>query len=102
MISFAHPDQLPLAAEVSQSFALDNGAFSFWRGGEKPEWADYYGWVDEWCCHPGFDWAVIPDVIDGDENENDALVKVWPLRPECRHTGVAFALIPRQTFAPLR
>lgn len=27
MTSFAHPEQLPLAAEVSQSFALDNGAY---------------------------------------------------------------------------
>lgn len=81
MISFAHPYQLPLAAEVSQSFALDNGAFSFWRGGEKPEWADYYAWVDEWCCHPGFDWAIIPDVIEGDEEANDALVKNWPFGP---------------------
>lgn len=29
-ISFANPGQLALASEVTQSFALDNGAFSFW------------------------------------------------------------------------
>lgn len=28
-ISFANPGQLKLASEVTQSFALDNGAFSF-------------------------------------------------------------------------
>jgi hypothetical protein len=34
MVSFARPDQMALAAEVCQSFALDNGAFSLWRAGE--------------------------------------------------------------------
>lgn len=29
-ISFANAGQLALASEVTQSFALDNGAFSFW------------------------------------------------------------------------
>jgi len=34
--------------------------------------------VEEWRRHPGFDWAIIPDVIDGDEAANDALVTAWP------------------------
>ena len=29
-ISFMHPDQLTIALESSQSFAVDNGAFSAW------------------------------------------------------------------------
>lgn len=78
MVSFANPTQIQLAAEISQSFSVDNGAFSKWRSGVAVEWADYYAFVDEWCCHPGFDWAVIPDVIDGDEEANDALIKQWP------------------------
>lgn len=77
-MSFANPEQLELAAEVCQSFCLDNGAFSLWRGGKSPIWADYYAWVDEWLQHPGFDWAIIPDVIDGDEGANDALLAEWP------------------------
>jgi len=28
--------------------------------------------------HPGFDFAVIPDVIDGSEKENDDLIDQWP------------------------
>jgi hypothetical protein len=75
MVSFAHPEQLPLVAEVCQSFVLDNGAFSAWRSG-KPiaDWLPFRGWIDEWRQHPGCDWFLIPDVIDGDERDNDHLV----------------------------
>ena len=31
-----------------------------------------------WSKHPCFDWALIPDVIDGTEEENDYLLKQWP------------------------
>lgn len=78
-VSFAHQMQLGLALEVAQSFALDNGAFSAWRSG-KPitRWANFYDWVGSLMRHPGFDFAVIPDVIDGDEDDNDWLVDEWP------------------------
>lgn len=78
MISFANPEQITLAAEVCQSFSLDNGAFSMWRGGKVPNWGEYQEWVKAWMQHPGFDWAIIPDVIDGDEEANDALIGSWP------------------------
>lgn len=73
-VSFAHPQQLPLVAEICQSFGLDNGAFSFWKNGKTPDsWSDYYNFVDEWRRHPGFDWAVIPDVIDAPSNRTMTL-----------------------------
>ena len=31
MISFARPEQIKMAADVCQSFCLDNGAYSVWR-----------------------------------------------------------------------
>lgn len=74
MISFAHPDQVELAAEVCQSFALDNGAFSKWRSGEEIDSTAFDAWIKEWMRHPGFDFYIIPDVIDGDEKENDAAI----------------------------
>lgn len=83
-VSFAAPSQIGLAAEVCQSFALDNGAFSLWRAKKPTDWPAYYAWVDEWRRHPGFDFAVIPDVIEGSEEENDALAGEWPLP---RHLG---------------
>jgi hypothetical protein len=78
MVSFAHPEQLPLVAEVCQSFALDNGAFTLWRAGKgKVDVMAYRRWVGEWLRHPGFDWCLIPDVIDGSEAENDELIDQW-------------------------
>lgn len=77
-VSWAHPVQLELAASVCQSFALDNGAFSLWKSGTAVDWDDYYGWCAIWLRHPACDWAVIPDVIEGSEAENDALVRAWP------------------------
>jgi hypothetical protein len=77
MVSFANPDLISLAAEICQSFALDNGAFSFWKGGDKPDWDAYYTWVDLWGHHPSCDFIVIPDVIDGTEHDNDLLLDHW-------------------------
>ena len=78
MVSFARTEQITIAANVAQSFALDNGAFSVWRRGEIPHWKRYYDWVSHWLVHPGCDFAIIPDVINGSEAENDRLVKDWP------------------------
>ncbi len=78
MISFAEPRDITLAACNCQSFAVDNGAFSLWRSGKLANWSGYYEWVSEWATHPGFDWALIPDVIDGDEDQNNALIDQWP------------------------
>lgn len=77
-VSWAHPSQIELAASVCQSFMIDNGAFSLWRSGTPVDWDDYYGWAERWLRHPACDFAIIPDVIDGTEAENDALVAEWP------------------------
>ncbi len=78
-VSFRHQQQLGLALEVCQSFAVDNGAFSAWsKGSPITDWSAFYAWVDGLRRHPSFDFAVIPDVIDGDESMNDALVDEWP------------------------
>ena len=77
-ISFANPGQLALASEVTQSFALDNGAFSFWTKKRVVNWNDYYAFVGRWMNHPRFAFAVIPDVIGGTSEENDALIAEWP------------------------
>jgi len=89
LVSYADPQQNAIAAEVAQSFALDNGAFSVWKQGIAVDWKGYYSWVEEWWRHPGFDWAVIPDVIDGDETANDELVAEWPLGKHVAHHRAA-------------
>jgi hypothetical protein len=49
-----------------------------WRSGTAVDWDDYYKGAGEWLAHPACDWAVIPDVIDGTEEENDTLIDEWP------------------------
>lgn len=84
-ISYASRSQLPLFASVCSSFALDNGAFTAWKQGKPFDMSGYTEFVMEWMQHPAFDWAVMPDVIDGTEEENDALLEEWTLP---KHIGV--------------
>jgi hypothetical protein len=85
MVSYARPDQISLAAEICQSFTIDNGAFSIWTQGGKLDAVAYMAFVQQWAQHPSFDWALIPDVIDGSEEQNDHLISVverqipWPI-----------------------
>ena len=83
MVSFERPDQMEIAAEVCQSVVLDNGAFSAWRQGKKYDFSGYVEWASLWVRHPAVDWCIIPDVIDGSEADNDALMSDWPLPPHC-------------------
>lgn len=79
LISFAHPEQIATVALICSTFVLDNGAFTAWKVG-KPisNWNPYYAWVEGWWRHPGFDFALIPDDISGNEEANDRLLAEWP------------------------
>jgi hypothetical protein len=87
-ISFAHKGQLGLASEICQSFAIDNGAFTFWKTGKDICWNAYYDFIDEWKNHPRFDFCIIPDVIDGGEKENQILLDEWKQRFPNSNFGV--------------
>ena len=79
-VSFKTPHQLAIAVECCQSFAIDNGAFSAWKKGEPiTNWKPFYEWAAGCKVIPSCDFAVIPDVIDGNEADNDALLAEWPL-----------------------
>ena len=80
MVSFANRQQEHLAFERAQGVALDNGAFSLWSKGETVDVRAYELWVRQWMRHPAFEWAIIPDVIDGSEEQNTALIESWPLQ----------------------
>jgi hypothetical protein len=78
LVPWTRPEDLGAVAEVCQSFAFDNGAFTAWKSGEPiTDWKPYYSWCRHWWRHPGFDWAIIPDVIDGDEKDNERLTGEW-------------------------
>ena len=85
LISFAHQQHTPEVLECCESFCLDNGAFTIWKttGGQIDVKA-YSEWVERIGKHPGFDFCLIPDVIEGTEEENDALIEKW----ECNLTSV--------------
>lgn len=56
---------------------LDNGAFSMWKRGIHVDWDRYYSWTERWLAY-GNAWAVIPDSVDGTEEDNDRLIEKWP------------------------
>jgi hypothetical protein len=76
-VSHARPDDVKRVHMIGQSVMLDNGAFSAWKRGHEPNWASFYDWCDQWLDYPTT-WAVIPDVVDGGSQLQDALVREWP------------------------
>lgn len=57
---------------------FDNGAFSaFTKGTPVTDWTPYYEWCKDWLRHPGLDWVIIPDVIEGSELDNDMAIADW-------------------------
>jgi len=76
-VSHANPNDVRRCHEIGQSVLLDNGAFSKWKSGRDPNWQAYYDWCELWLSYPT-SWAIIPDVIDGGSQLQDALVKEWP------------------------
>ncbi len=78
LVPWFRRDDMGVVAEACQSFVFDNSAFSIWRRGGVMDVDGYVAWCDEWHLHPGFDWALIPDIIEGSEADNDALLADWP------------------------
>jgi len=80
-VSHRYPDQLGIAVEYSKGFAADNGAFSAWKSGNPiTDWTPYYQWVEDLRRIHKFQFAIIPDVINGTEKQNDDLINQWPWR----------------------
>jgi len=77
LIPFLRQEDLPVASECARSFAFDNSAYTAWKQGITVNWSSYMDWVEAYARHPGFAWAIIPDVIDGSERDNDAMISKW-------------------------
>lgn len=85
MVSFARPDQLKAILKTAGArVVLDNGAFSKWMKAKKQQeiidwgkyWTDYYLFVMTYIS--SIDWFIVPDVIEGTEEENDSLINSIP------------------------
>lgn len=78
LIAWGREEDLPVAMEVCQSFCIDNGAFSAWKTGTPiTDWGGYFQWVLGAYRHPAFDFAIVPDAIDGSEDDNNDLLARW-------------------------
>jgi hypothetical protein len=82
MVSFEDYRQIEEACEICQSVVLDNGAFSAWKAKRKYDFAGYQAWAAKWIRHPAVEWVIIPDVIDGDGDDNDEQLANWALPGE--------------------
>jgi hypothetical protein len=78
-VSHARPDDVWRCHQIGQSVMLDNGAFSKWKSDTATDWDAYYAWCDQWLSYPTT-WAVIPDVIDGGSQVQDAMIREWPFK----------------------
>jgi len=78
LVPYTYQTDMAVVSEFSQSFVLDNGAYTIWKQGGKLDIHGYIEWVEKWAKHPGFDWALIPDVIDGTDQQNDSMISAWP------------------------
>lgn len=77
-VSYARPDQLAASIKHAVEVGIDNGAFSAWKRGLVIDWGQFYQWLINWYHHPKVKFFVIPDVVEGGEEDNDALIKQVP------------------------
>ena len=78
LIPWQRNEDLGAAADFCDSFCFDNSAFTAWKSGQPiTNWRGYYEWCLEWYRHPGFAFAIIPDVIDGSADDNDRMMTEW-------------------------
>ncbi len=76
-VSHQAPQDVARVHQIGQSVMLDNGAFSKWKSGLPTDWPSFYAWCERWLSYPTT-WAVIPDVIDGGSQVQEALLREWP------------------------
>jgi len=75
-VSYFRPDNLKVCLKIGQSVMFDNGAYSAFTRNVPFDLHGYYEWLDPILYHPH--WAVVPDVIDGTEEQQREMVKTWP------------------------
>lgn len=79
-VSYAAPNDLNTCLRIGQSVMLDNGAFSAKTRGLPFNIRGFYQWIEPHLAHPH--WGVVPDEIDGTEEQQRKMVETWPFRKE--------------------
>lgn len=75
-VSFADPRDADWCLANGQSVMWDSGAFTAFTKGKPVDWNAYAAWLESRLVHPH--WAIIPDVIDADEEQQRQMVLQWP------------------------
>lgn len=76
-VSYLEPRDVKRCHDIGQGVMLDNGAFSAWTRQAETDWPGFYAWCDPWLDCPTT-WAVIPDIVQGSVEEQEALIAQWP------------------------
>lgn len=77
-VSFVRTDQAPASFRRAAAVAIDNGAFSAWKQGVTIDWQKFYKYVARYYEHERLAFFVIPDVVEGGEDDNDRLIAELP------------------------
>ncbi|EPD5616121.1 hypothetical protein ACE3IH_03275 [Enterobacter hormaechei subsp. hoffmannii] len=77
-VSYVRPDQIAASLNFAAAVGIDNGAFSAWMRGLVINWCEFYEWLLGYYHHPKVAFFVIPDVVEGGESDNDALIRQVP------------------------
>lgn len=71
-VRFGEHRDVDICHEIGQSVMLDNGAYSAWTKNKPTDWSGFVEWVRPWLEFRTT-WAVMPDVIAGDEQDQERL-----------------------------
>ena len=77
-VSYARPDQIKQCLKSASSIGIDNGAFSAWKRGLKIEWTEFYQWLMQYYFYDNVKFFIIPDDIEGSEEDNNILIRSVP------------------------
>lgn len=77
-VSYVRPDQIERCFKYADSVAIDNGAFSAWKSGKKLDWNKFYEFLHRHYHRAKLAFFCIPDVVEGGESDNDAMIKAVP------------------------
>lgn len=75
-VSFAEPRDADWCLAHGQSIMWDSGAYPAFTRGHAVSWPAYYRWLEPRLGHPH--WAIVPDVIGGEPDQQRTLVAQWP------------------------
>lgn len=77
-VSYARPDQVEQSFRYASAVAIDNGAFSTWKRNLVIDWTKFYQFLMRYYHRDKLSFFVIPDTVEGGEEENDRLIRQVP------------------------